>query len=133
MKGRNTAEKHNKYLQDLYNNLSDENNTLKLTLSSKIHENTENKKLLTDFININEKLKKELLELDKRVKIDEMCMQCVEFEAVKERLGHLDVVFEEIKREKHNIEDLIIDKQNCIIQLQETVNNFCFCTKIFSN
>ncbi|KAJ8949994.1 hypothetical protein NQ318_002404 [Aromia moschata] len=29
MKGRTAAEKHNKYLQELYNTLSDENNSLK--------------------------------------------------------------------------------------------------------
>lgn len=121
MKGRNTAEKHNKYLQDLYNHLCEENNSLNLSLSSKTNENDQNKTLLTDFIKINEKMKKELRELEKKLKLSEICTKCMEFDTVRERLNNLEEFLNDIKNEKQSLEDLVIKKDSILLDLQEKV------------
>lgn len=122
MKGRKSAEKHNKYLQGIYNDLCEENNSLKLSVSSKIHESDENKKLLTDFMNINEKMKKELRELEKRLKLSEMCTNCVEFDVVKKRLTNLEVYIVNVDQEKQDLEALVMEKDNIVFDFQHKVN-----------
>lgn len=119
MKGRNSAEKHNKYLQDVYNGMSDKNNSLTLSRCSKIYEQDENKKFLTDLINNNEKLKKESLEIEKRV---EICKKCVEFDAIEDRVENS----EDIKIEKQNFKQSTIELENLVLQLQEKVGAFVY-------
>lgn len=121
MKGRNTAEKYNIYLQDLYNTSCDENNSLKLLLSSKVYQNDENKKL-SDYININEKLKKELSELEKKVRLSELCIKCVEFDAVTKRMCNLEEYVNDLKNEKQVLETLVLEKENILISLQQKVS-----------
>lgn len=130
MKGRNTAEKHNKYLQDLYNDLCEENNSLKLSFSSKNDENNQNKTLLTDLIKINEKMKKELRELEKRLKLSEICTRCVEFDVVRERLGNLEELLSDIENDKQNLEDLVIKKESILLDLQQKVRNIIYEVEI---
>lgn len=121
MKGRNTAEKHNKYLQDLYNDLSEENNSLKLSLSSKNEENDENKTLLKDLTKINEKTKKDLRVLERRLKLREICTKCVEFDAVREILNNLEEFLDDVKNDKHSLEDLVMKKESILLDLQQKV------------
>ncbi|XP_008190815.2 paramyosin [Tribolium castaneum] len=75
MKGRNVAEKHNGYLQELHNNLSDECNTLKLQLEMKDCEINKLQDCVDNYLAINEKLKQKL-----EKELTNPCTKCEELE-----------------------------------------------------
>lgn len=81
MKGRNVAEKHNGYLQELHNNLSDECNTLKLQLELKDSEISRIQSCVDNYLSINEKLKQNVLKLEKE--LADPCNRCAELDNLK--------------------------------------------------
>lgn len=122
MKGRNIAEKHSKYLQELYNNISDENSTLKLSLTCKDNETEDNRKLLKDFMKNNSIMKKEILELEKKLKIQDICTKCIEFDIIKEKVNNLEMLVTDLTNEKQMFKDLVTEKDNFITNLQQRVS-----------
>lgn len=130
MKGRNTSEKHSKYLQDLYNKSCDENYSLKSLLNSTVKENDENKKLLSDFVNINEKLKKEVIELERKLKLSDICRRCVEFDDVSKRMCNLEKCLDEVQSNKTSLEALVLEKENEILTLNQKVHDYKYLCSI---
>ncbi|KAJ8922247.1 hypothetical protein NQ315_004184 [Exocentrus adspersus] len=116
MKGRNAAEKHNKYLQDLYNSLSEENNSLKLELKTKEQDIENLKNILDKFTNVNEKLKSSLLKLEEQTNKNSPCRSC---KLSSEKIESLEKGIKDLENEKLVFEKLLMDKQNLIVDLQK--------------
>ncbi|XP_044269976.1 uncharacterized protein YGR130C-like isoform X2 [Tribolium madens] len=87
MKGRNVAEKHNGYLQELHNNLSDECNTLKLQVKMKETEINKLQNCVDNYLSINEKLKQNVLKLEKE--LTKPCTKCEEVDNLKKKKSDL--------------------------------------------
>ncbi|KAJ8973647.1 hypothetical protein NQ317_002921 [Molorchus minor] len=88
MRGRNSAEKHNKYLQELYNSLSDEKNSLKLSITSK------------DYKNINEKLNYSVLTLEEEALKNQTCDRCFDYAVTVKKLAGLEAEVKRLEEEK---------------------------------
>lgn len=123
MKGRNTAEKHNQYLQELYNDVCDENNSLKLSLSVKEDKEHNEKILLNNQIVTNEKLREKVLQLESERKNKEECQKCLEYDAVNLRLHNIEQFAKTLEIEKMDIQELVLAKENVNLLLQQEVSN----------
>ncbi|XP_018572959.1 putative leucine-rich repeat-containing protein DDB_G0290503 isoform X2 [Anoplophora glabripennis] len=118
MKGRNAAEKHNKYLQEMYNSLSDDNNSLKLELASKDCEIENLRKMLDKFTNINEKLKISVLKLEEQIGKSRICEKCV---LSNEKFEFLEKCIKDLENEKLTSQKLLMDKEDVIINFQKEI------------
>lgn len=109
MRGRNSAEKHCSYLQELYNNVSDELNSYKLQGSSKDSEIQNLQNLCENYKNIHNKLKQDILILQKELSIITAKNDLINYESLKENLI--------------NLEDKLKLTQDKIKQKDVTINN----------
>ncbi|KAF2883659.1 hypothetical protein ILUMI_22531 [Ignelater luminosus] len=116
MRGRNSAEKHCSYLQELYNNVSDELNSYKLQDSSKDSEIQNLQNLCENYKNINNKLKQEILGLQKELSIITAKNDLINYDLLKENLTNLEGKLK-IAEDKVKEKDLIIN--NLQIEIQE--------------
>lgn len=135
MRGRNAAEKNNKYLQEMYNSLSDENNSLKLAVKSKESEIQNIRNMLNKFTNINDKLKSSVLKLEEQVVESRICNKCVLF---GEKLELLEKCIKDLETEKLSCQDILMEKEDIIVNLQKEViilfiANIKMYVVIFSN
>lgn len=119
MRGRNSAEKQLKYLQDLYDTLADDHNTSILTISSKEHELQSLKELCQGH-------KKEIEKLEQDLAKTKVCGYCVEFGDVKDKLVYFEALCKDLQQKNLYLEDEVKSSKENITSLCEKVCNLYY-------
>lgn len=126
MRGRNSAEKQLKYLQDLYDTLADGHNTSILTIASKEHEIQSLKELCQGYKREIEKLRSTVINLEQDLAKTKVCAYCVEFGDVKDKLVYFEALCKDLQQVNLYLEDEVKSSKENITSLCEKVCNLYY-------
>ncbi|KAL1516927.1 hypothetical protein ABEB36_000758 [Hypothenemus hampei] len=121
MKGRNSAEKQLNYLQNLYNDLADSQNSLKLQLIAKDQELEISSEFCKRHKMESEKQKNKVLELEKKLITNENCQNCFMYSEIKRKLTYFEILCGELQEKNHHLEEEKHKMNNNIDSLNEKI------------